>query len=153
MGKPNFSDEFKRDAVVQITERGYPVAEVSQRLGVSPHSLYAWKKQFATVTSGDANKDAEIRQLKHELARVTEERDILKKPPRISPGMPSEIRLCRRASEPVWRPRDVPVPGDPAQRLLCLAQSAAEPASAGRCSADCIDPAGLERQRQGLWVS
>ena len=34
MGKPNFSDEFKRDAAAQITERGYPVAEVSQRLGV-----------------------------------------------------------------------------------------------------------------------
>jgi len=33
MGKPNFSDEFERDAVAQITERGYPVAEVSQRLG------------------------------------------------------------------------------------------------------------------------
>jgi len=30
MGKPNFSDEFKRDAVAQITERGYPVVEVSQ---------------------------------------------------------------------------------------------------------------------------
>jgi transposase len=41
MGKPNFSDEFKRDAVAQITERGYPVSEVSQRLGVGPHSLYA----------------------------------------------------------------------------------------------------------------
>jgi len=26
MGKPNFSDEFKRDAVAQITERGYPVS-------------------------------------------------------------------------------------------------------------------------------
>ena len=64
MGKPNFSDEFKRDAVAQITERGYPVAEVSQRLGVSQHSLYAWKRQ---------------------LARVTEERDILKnRPPRRS---------------------------------------------------------------------
>ena len=34
MGKPNFSDEFKRDAVIQITERGYPVAEVSRRRGV-----------------------------------------------------------------------------------------------------------------------
>ena len=79
MGKPNFSDEFKRDAVAQIIERGYPVAEVSQRLGVSPHSLYAWKRRFAKVVSGDANKDAEIRQLKRELARVTEERDILKK--------------------------------------------------------------------------
>ena len=28
MGTGNFSDEFKRDAVAQITERGYPVAEV-----------------------------------------------------------------------------------------------------------------------------
>ena len=26
MGKANFSDDFKRDAVAQITERGYPVA-------------------------------------------------------------------------------------------------------------------------------
>jgi transposase len=37
MGKPNFSDEFKRDSVAQITGRGYPVAEVSDRLGVSQH--------------------------------------------------------------------------------------------------------------------
>ena len=28
MGTGNFTDEFKRDAVAQITERGYPVAEV-----------------------------------------------------------------------------------------------------------------------------
>lgn len=79
MGKPNFSDEFRRDAVAQITELGYPVAEVSQRPGVSTHSLYAWKRQFAKMASGDTGKDAEIRQLKRELARVTEERDILKK--------------------------------------------------------------------------
>jgi len=78
MSKVNFSDDFKRDAVAQITERGYPVAEVSKRLGVSPHSLYAWKKKFSQPSGGDG-KDAEIRQLKQELARVTEERDILKK--------------------------------------------------------------------------
>ena len=67
MGKPNFSKEFTRDAVVQITERGYPVAEVSQRLEVSPLSLYSWKRQFAKVVSIDAGKGAEIRQLKREL--------------------------------------------------------------------------------------
>jgi transposase len=55
MGKTNFSDDFKRDAVLQITERGYPVSEVSQRLGVSPHSLYAWKKKFSEP-SGDATR-------------------------------------------------------------------------------------------------
>jgi transposase len=80
MGKPNFSEEFKRDAVAQITERGYPVAEVSKRLGVSPYSLYAWKKKFSRVSVGD-DRDAEIRHLKRELARVTEERDILKNHP------------------------------------------------------------------------
>jgi transposase len=79
VGKPNFSDEFKRDAVAQIAERGYPVAEVSRRLGVSTHSLYAWKQKFAEMVSGDTDKDAEIRQLKRELARVTDESDILKK--------------------------------------------------------------------------
>ena len=78
MGTANFSDDFKRDAVAQITDRGYPVAEVSKRLGVSQHSLYAWKRKFSQPSS-DADKDAEIRQLKRELARVTEERDILKK--------------------------------------------------------------------------
>lgn len=29
MGKGNFSNEFKHDAVRQIRERGYPVSEVS----------------------------------------------------------------------------------------------------------------------------
>jgi transposase len=80
MGRGNFTEEFKRDAVVQIVERGYPVAEVSQRLGVSQHSLYEWKKKFAKSVGGSGDsRDAEIRQLKRELARVTEERDILKK--------------------------------------------------------------------------
>ena len=39
MGRAKFSDDFKRDAVHQIVERGYPVAEVSKRLGVNTHSL------------------------------------------------------------------------------------------------------------------
>lgn len=152
MGNANFSEEFKRDAVAQITERGYRVAEVSERLGVSQHSLYSWRKQFGKVASGDAGKDAEIRQLKRDLARMTEERDILKKPPRISPEMRSEIRFRCRASGPVWSSGDVPVPGGPAQRLLCLAEESTEPPGTGGCPANCTDPAGLEGQRQGLWL-
>ena len=46
MGTSNYSDDFKRDAVHQITVRGYPVREVSRRLGVSTHSLYKWMKLF-----------------------------------------------------------------------------------------------------------
>ncbi len=42
MGTPLFTPEFKEEAVRQITERGYSVAEVSDCLGVSAHSLYKW---------------------------------------------------------------------------------------------------------------
>ena len=79
MGKPHFSDEFKRDAVHQITVRGYAVREVSERLGVSTHSLYQWMKKFPAKGQPPSDQDTEVRRLKKELARVTEERDILKK--------------------------------------------------------------------------
>lgn len=80
MAKIHFTDEFKRNAVAQIVERGYSAAEVSKRLGVSQHSLYGLKKKSSGPKGAvEDNRDAEIRQLKRELARVTEERDILKK--------------------------------------------------------------------------
>ncbi len=81
MGNARFSDDFKRDAVHQISVRGYPVSEVSKRLGVSTHSLYSWVKKYSKASDGDGKNDyaAENRRLKRELARVTEERDILKK--------------------------------------------------------------------------
>lgn len=81
MGKPRFTEDFKIDAIKQITERGHSVVDVSKRLGVSTHSLYGWIKRFS-VPTGSVGKDdqaSEIRRLKQELARVTEERDILKK--------------------------------------------------------------------------
>lgn len=81
MSKSKFSEDFKRDAVHQIVVRGYPVSEVSKRLGVSTHSLYLWMKKFSKASDVDDKVDhaAENRRLKRELMRVTEERDILKK--------------------------------------------------------------------------
>jgi putative transposase len=97
-----------RDAVAQITERGYPVAEVSKRLGVSRHSLYAWRRKFSKPSvSTDDDQATQIRRLKKELARVTEERGIPKKPPRISPRMQGEIRVRCDTSPAVQRARDV----------------------------------------------
>lgn len=81
MGRPRFTEGFRIDAIKQITKRGYTVADVSKRLGVSTHSLYGSMKRY-TVSPGSAGKDdqsTEIRRLKRELARVTEERDILNK--------------------------------------------------------------------------
>jgi len=81
MGNARFNEDFKQDAVQQITVRGYPVAEVSTRLGVSTHSLCAWMKKYSKASAVKVDEDHAIenRRLKRELARVTEERDILKK--------------------------------------------------------------------------
>ena len=35
MGKGNFTEEFRLDAIKQIKERGYSVADVSQRLNLA----------------------------------------------------------------------------------------------------------------------
>ena len=77
-----YTEEFKIEAVRQVTERGYSVAEVAERLGTTTHSLYAWMKRYGEQSPRQVNKadgQAEIAQLKAELRRVTEERDILKK--------------------------------------------------------------------------
>ncbi len=39
MGTGNFSDDFKCDAVAQITERSYAVAEVPDRLDLIPEAV------------------------------------------------------------------------------------------------------------------
>ena len=44
MGDPGarYTNEFKREAVSQVVDRGYTVREVAKRIGVSEHSLYRW---------------------------------------------------------------------------------------------------------------
>lgn len=46
MSSKRYTDEFKIEAVKQVTERGFSVGEVARRLGVTTHSLYAWKDKF-----------------------------------------------------------------------------------------------------------
>ncbi|EPG6260283.1 IS3 family transposase [Klebsiella sp. T2.Ur] len=84
MGTPRFTPEFKEEAVRQITERGYSVAEVSDRLSVSAHSLYKWLRAIKPDNSEQHARDlleakSEILKLRAQLKRTEEERDILKK--------------------------------------------------------------------------
>jgi transposase len=76
MSASKFTDEFKRDAVAQVEDRGYPVCEVAARLGVSTKSIYTWQKQFSrpakVIKEVDA-QDCDIRRLRRDFARVTEE--------------------------------------------------------------------------------
>ena len=79
-----YTDEFKSEAMKQITERGHDVADVAQRLGVSPKSLYKWRHEIElqkrpSVSADVAALKQEIARLNAALKRATEERDILKK--------------------------------------------------------------------------
>jgi len=51
MSRQRYPEEFKIEAVKQVTEKGKPVADVAQRLGMSVHSLYAWIKLYSKPES------------------------------------------------------------------------------------------------------
>ena len=81
MSGKRYPEDFKIEAIRQVTDRGYKIAEVAQRLGVTVKSMHDWiskdgsnSNQHQALTS----QQEEIRKLKAELRRVTEERDILK---------------------------------------------------------------------------
>ena len=84
MSSQRYPPEFKDEAVRQVLERGYTVAEVSQRLGVSAHSLYKWVKAVKPDKSDEQAAElveakSEILRLRAQMRRIEEERDILKK--------------------------------------------------------------------------
>ena len=84
MSNQRYSPEFKDEAVRQIVDRGYSVTEVSERLGVSAHSLYKWVKAIKPDKTDEQaaaliEARSEVLKVRAQLKRTEEERDILKK--------------------------------------------------------------------------
>lgn len=93
MSNQRYTPEFKDEAVRQVVERGYRVAEVAERLGVSTNSLHKWVKAVKPSKSDEQAAELneakkEILKLRAELRRVQEERDILKKAARYFASQP-----------------------------------------------------------------
>ena len=81
MAGERYNEEFKIAAVKQVTENGHSIADVANRLGITTKSLYHWRDKYGENAQGYQEKQStseELRKLKAELKRVTEERDILK---------------------------------------------------------------------------
>jgi transposase len=81
MSGKRYTEEFKIEAVKQITDRGYKISEVADGLGVTPKSLHDWIKKYGNAGSQHqtiTSQQEELRRLKAELRRVTEERNTLK---------------------------------------------------------------------------
>lgn len=81
-----FTKTFKAEAVRLLEQSGKPAAELARELGVPRNRLYKWQTQIRTHGEhsfpGSGRLPApvdEVARLRRDLARVREERDILKK--------------------------------------------------------------------------
>ena len=86
MSKKTYTQEFKREVVRLAQTSGKPIAHIARELGISDASIHQWRKELAAHAqeafpgSGhQTTQEEEVRQLKRELERVRQERDIGKK--------------------------------------------------------------------------
>ena len=84
--RKQFTPEFKRESVQLLESGSRPASELARELGIARNQLYKWQTELrargTTAFPGSGarkERTTEIARLKRELARVTEERDILKK--------------------------------------------------------------------------
>jgi transposase len=84
--KRKYTREFKLEAVRLSEDPEQTAAEVARALGISPKILYGWRQAFKAdgqeAFPGHGKlpeSEEEVRRLRRELERVTQERDILKK--------------------------------------------------------------------------
>jgi len=82
-GRRQYDEEFKREAVRLTYDPDRTVAGVARDLGMNENNLWRWRRKFGPdVGIGEmlgGTAEEEVKRLRRELARVTEERDILKK--------------------------------------------------------------------------
>jgi transposase len=81
-----FTSQFKREAIRLMESSENPASDVARQLGVRRNQLYKWKEQLdkrGTKAFAGAGRQKgqvdELSRLRQELAKVKEERDILKK--------------------------------------------------------------------------
>jgi transposase len=84
--RKQFTPEFKREAVQLLESSSRPTSAIARELGVARNQLYKWQTELRARGTGSfpgpgtrKERTTEIARLKRELARVTEERNILKK--------------------------------------------------------------------------
>ena len=68
MSGKRYPEEFKIEAVKQVTKKGYSVAEVATRLGTTTHSLYAWIERYdqgQSKATKDKDSSVELARLKN----------------------------------------------------------------------------------------
>ncbi|MBY0498248.1 MAG: transposase [Nitrosomonas sp.] len=80
-----YTAEFRASAVKLANESSKPVAQTARDLGVNENTLHTWINKYSRpldqdkAVRTDDHLYEELKRLKKENARLTEERDLLKK--------------------------------------------------------------------------
>ena len=85
-----FDETFKREAVQNWLSSGKSAGVIAQELGLNANRLYTWRNRFAPAAAlppaaagakpgSPADLQSQLDATRRELARVREQRDILKK--------------------------------------------------------------------------
>lgn len=151
-----YTEEFKVGAVKQVTDRDHPAAEVAERLGVSIPSIYAWTKHYRVPVDEPKAQDVladEVKRLKAELKRVTDERDILRKAAAYYAKTSGKVRLDSSASSDVFSSAHVQDAENSSQRLRRLARQLRKSACEGTSAPARTHQAVVAGKRRGVWVS
>jgi transposase len=83
--RTQYSDEYKSEAVRLVRESDKPVSQIARELGVNANVLHRWVREeraaemAGNTRSGVKAEQEELARLRRELARVTAERDFLKR--------------------------------------------------------------------------
>ena len=81
----HYTSEFKESAVKLAIENNQSVSKTADELGVNPNTLHTWISKYRgpqVQQAGQVNDEHlydELKRLRKENKRLTEERDILKK--------------------------------------------------------------------------
>lgn len=81
--KASYALEFKQSSAKLAVESNQPVSKTAKELGINSVTLHGWINKFhpdfKKKNTASSTAEQELKRVKKELARVKQERDILKK--------------------------------------------------------------------------
>lgn len=80
--RKKYTEDFKREAVMLVTEQGYTVPQAARSLEIGDNLLRRWKQEFEEETAGtrlSRDEREELKQLRKEVRLLRMEKEILKK--------------------------------------------------------------------------
>ena len=80
--RKNCIEDFKRDAVVLVTEQGCKPSEAARSLGIGDNLIRRWRREFEEEAAGtrlNSDEREELKRLRKEVRLLRMEKEILKK--------------------------------------------------------------------------